>query len=182
MNPFELVPCGIHGCFEIQPRVLKDDRGKFVKLFNSVLFSELGLMTGFEEEYYSISHKGVIRGLHFQKPPHAHVKLVTCITGKILDVVVDLRKSSPTFKEVSSTILDSDKGNLLYVPEGLAHGFYVLSSSCLFLSMNSKKFSPECDAGIRWNSIDYNWPDKNPIVSEKDFNMPYLIGYQTPFN
>lgn len=182
MKPFEVIPTSIEGCFEIQPRVFQDNRGKFVKIFHSELYRELGLMSGFEEEYYSVSQKGVIRGLHFQKPPHAHIKLVTCIQGKILDVVVDIRQSSPTFKKVSSLELDFAKGNMLYVPEGFAHGFYVLSDSCIFLSMNSEKFSPECDAGIRWNSIDFEWPDKNPVVSEKDQNMPALNEYQTPFN
>lgn len=178
---FEVKPTPLAGCVEIKPRIFKDERGKFVKLFHSGLFAEHSLMDSFEEEYYSVSSKGVLRGLHFQEPPEAHIKLVTCITGKILDVVVDLRKASATFKHVHATVIDSEEGNMLYVPEGFAHGFYTLSDKAVFLSMNSKKFSPEHDKGIHWDSIGFNWPDKSPIVSEKDAKMIFLNDYQSPF-
>jgi len=181
MNPFNILPTKIKDCKEIKPPVFSDERGKFVKIFHFDSFSEHHLATDFEEAYYSVSHKGVLRGLHFQKPPHAHAKLVTCIAGKILDVVVDLRRSSPTYKKSFSIILDSEKGNSLYVPEGLAHGFYVLSEHCIFLSLNSKKYSSEFDSGIRWDSIDFDWPDKHPIISEKDKNMPQLSDFYSPF-
>lgn len=181
MNPFELNPTGIEGCFEIRPRVFKDQRGKFVKLFHRELFDELGLQSTYEEEYYSISPARVIRGLHFQVPPKEHVKLVSCLKGAILDVVYDLRSESDSSGQVFSLELNSEKGNMLYVPEGLAHGFYVLSEKAIFLSMNSRKFSPECDRGIRWDSIPFNWPDKDPIVSEKDTNMVSLRNFENPF-
>jgi len=181
MNAFKIHPTTIAGCSEIQPPIFADERGKFVKFFHSDSFAEHQLITSFEEEYYSVSHKGVLRGLHFQIPPYAHTKVVTCLQGKILDVVVDLRKSSPTYKKASSTILDSDKGNLLYVPEGLAHGFYVLSEQCTFLSLNSKKYSAECDSGIRWDSIGFDWPDNHPILSGKDQNLPALNEYTSHF-
>ena len=181
MNPFSVKSTNIEGCFVIQPKVFSDHRGKFVKVFNSDSFSELNLMSSFEEEYYSVSKKGVLRGLHFQTPPDAHIKLVTCIEGKIIDVVVDLRKKSSSYLKVFSLEINSDLGNMLYVPEGLAHGFYTLSEEAIFLSMNSKKYSPECDNGIKWNSIDFDWPDKTPIVSEKDDNMPLLKNFNSPF-
>ncbi len=155
MNPFELIPTDIEGCFEIKPKIFEDQRGKFVKLFHRDFFDEMGLQTVYEEEYYSVSPARVIRGLHFQVPPKEHVKLVSCVQGSILDVV--------------------------YVPEGLAHGFYVLSDSATFVSMNSRKFAPECDRGIRWDSIPFEWPDKNPIVSEKDSSMVTLEDFQNPF-
>ncbi|MCK4991642.1 MAG: dTDP-4-dehydrorhamnose 3,5-epimerase family protein, partial [Bacteroidales bacterium] len=110
-----------------------------------------------------------------------HVKLVSCVQGTILDVVYDLRTGSKSSGRVFSLELSSEKGNMLYVPEGLAHGFYVLSESATFLSMNSKKFAPECDRGIRWDSIPFDWPDKEPIVSEKDQKMVSLDAFENPF-
>ena len=181
MNPFELIPTGIEGCFEIRPMVFEDQRGRFVKLFHRGFFDELGLQTTYEEEYYSVSPARVIRGLHFQVPPREHVKLVSCLLGTILDVVYDLRTDSSSFGQVFSLKLSSETGNMLYVPEGLAHGFYVMSESATFLSMNSKKFAPECDRGIRWDSIPYDWPDKDPIVSEKDTKMVSLDAFENPF-
>ena len=181
MNPFELIPTGIEGCFEIRPRVFEDQRGRFVKLFHRGFFDELGLQSSYEEEYYSVSPARVIRGLHFQVPPREHVKLVSCLQGTILDVVCDLRTDSSSFGQVFSLKLSSETGNMLYVPEGLAHGFYVMSESATFLSMNSKKFAPECDRGIRWDSIPFNWPDKDPIVSEKDTKMVSLDAFENPF-
>jgi len=181
MNPFELVPTTVEGCLEIRPRVFRDDRGKFVKLFHEGLFEGHGLATVYEEQYYSVSLARVIRGLHFQVPPFAHVKLVTCLKGSILDVVFDLRKESPTYGKVFSLELSEQQANMLYVPEGLAHGFYVNSKQATFLSMNSRKFSPECDRGIRWNSIPFEWPDPEPIVSEKDRDMIPFNEFENPF-
>jgi len=181
MNLFELVQTGIEGCVEIKPRIFEDQRGRFVKIFHRDFFQESGLETEYEEEYYSVSPARVIRGLHFQVPPKAHVKLVSCVQGTILDVVYDLRRESPSYGQVYSRELSSERGNMLYVPEGLAHGFYVLSDSATFVSMNSKKFAPECDRGIRWDSIPFDWPDKNPIVSEKDRSMVSLEKFQNPF-
>ena len=181
MNPFELIPTGIEGCFEIRPRVFEDQRGRFVKLFHREFFDELGLQSSYEEEYYSVSPARVIRGLHFQVPPREHVKLVSCIQGTILDVVCDLRTDSNSFGQIFSHKLRLKTGDMLYVPEGLAHGFYVMSESATFLSMNSKKFAPECDRGIRWDSIPFDWPDKDPIVSEKDTKMVSLDAFENPF-
>lgn len=181
MNPFKLVPTHLEGCFEIKPRIFEDQRGRFVKLFHHDFFQEHGLQTVYEEEYYSVSPARVIRGLHFQVPPKAHVKLVSCLEGAILDVVCDLRRASPTFGKVFTLELSYENGNLLYVPEGLAHGFYVLSKRATFVSMNSRKFAPECDRGIRWDSIPFDWPDKDPIVSEKDRAMVTLEAFENPF-
>lgn len=178
---FNIIETPISGCFEIKPRIFEDSRGRFIKLFHKELFESYGLNSVYEEEYYSVSHKGVLRGLHFQTPPNAHVKLVTCVTGKILDVVVDLRKNSNTFKQAYSLELDSTKGNMLYVPEGLAHGFYVLSDKAVFLSMNSKKFSPECDSGVHCYSFGFEWPDKNAVISKKDKDMVKLDDFISPF-
>lgn len=181
MGLIDIVPTKIEGCFELKPRVFEDQRGKFVKVFHKETFKELGLIESFEEEYISTSIKGVIRGLHFQNPPEAHVKVVTSLYGKILDIVVDLRKNSKTYGQHHTTTLDSSKGNMVYVPEGMAHGIYSINGNNLFLSMNSKKFSPLCDDGILWSSIDFEWPERNPIVSEKDNNMIAFKDFKSPF-
>lgn len=177
MNPFEVISTPIDGCFEIKAMLSMAERGRLIKIFHQEMFNGHNLNSCYEEQYYSVSTKGVLRGLHFQTAPQAHIKLVSCIAGSILDVVVDLRKDSPTFKKVFSLELSEENCNMLYVPEGLAHGFYVQSSSCIFLSMNSRKYSSECDSAIHWNSINFNWPVANPVVSEKDKNAITLNKY-----
>jgi len=171
----------IPGCFELIPRIFQDDRGKLIKTYHEDTYKELGLGTTFTEEYYSGSKKGVLRGLHFQTPPHDHIKCVTCISGKIFDVVVDLRKDSPTYQQHYALELDSEKGNMLYIPAGLAHGFYVMTDYAIFLNRTSTVFNPQSDAGIRWDSCGIDWPDKTPILSEKDINMPSMEEYKSPF-
>ena len=164
----KVIKTPIEGCYELQPRVFKDDRGKLVKTFHEEMFTSNRLATNFAEEYYSVSEQKVLRGLHFQLPPFDHIKCVTCLEGKIFDVVVDLRKNSATYKKHFALELDSEKGNMLYIPKGLAHGFYVLSEKAIFLNRTTTVYAPESDAGIHWNSCGIEWPDKNPIVSEKD--------------
>jgi dTDP-4-dehydrorhamnose 3,5-epimerase len=171
----------IKGCYEIQPKIFKDERGKLIKTYHSNTFESLGLTTQFEEEYYSVSAKGVLRGLHFQIPPEAHVKCVTCIKGKIFDVVVDLRKGSPSYGKHYSTILDEENGKMLYIPEGCAHGFYVIENQSIFLNRSSKAFSAAHDMGIHWDSCGINWPDSQPILSEKDQGMINLGDFDSPF-
>ena len=177
----ELIETSIPGCFEIRANKISDKRGHFLKLFHKNTFAKLGLNVTFEESYCSTSSKGVLRGLHFQTPPKAHVKLVSCLEGEILDVVVDLRKKSPTYRQHFKIYLSSEKGNLLYVPEGLAHGFYVVSEKAIFLSLNSKAFSAEYDKGIHWKSVGMNWIDDDPIISEKDENQVSLDDFDSPF-
>lgn len=175
------IETSISGCFELQPNVFKDERGRLVKTFHEDSFLSLNLETNFSEEYYSISKKNVLRGLHFQLPPHDHIKCVTCLSGKIFDVVVDLRKKSPTYKQYFSIELDADKGNMLYIPKGLAHGFYVLSENAIFLNRTTTVYEPSCDTGIKWDSCGIQWPIKDPILSEKDQQMIELDKFQNPF-
>jgi dTDP-4-dehydrorhamnose 3,5-epimerase len=177
----DVIKTTIEGCFELQPRVFKDDRGRLVKTFHEEMFASNGLETDFKEEYYSISEKNVLRGLHFQLPPHDHVKCVTCISGKLFDVVVDLRKNSRTYKRSFSIELDADKGNMLYIPKGLAHGFYVMSEGAIFLNRTTTVYEPSCDAGIKWDSCGIEWPDNNPILSDKDQEMIELNQFKSPF-
>ncbi len=177
----EVIKTKIEGCFELQPRVFKDDRGRLVKTFHSEMFASNGLETDFKEEYYSISKKNVLRGLHFQLPPHDHVKCVTCISGKLFDVVVDLRKDSQTYKQYFSIELDAEKGNMLYIPRGLAHGFYVMSEEAVFLNRTTTVYEPSCDTGIKWNSCGIEWPNMNPVLSDKDQQMIELTNFKSPF-
>lgn len=171
----------IPGCVEILPRIFKDERGSFVKVFHQGLFNKNGLQTHFTEEYYSVSRRGVLRGMHFQVPPMDHVKLVYCISGEVLDVVVDLRVNSPTYKLFEVFNLSAEKGNLIYIPKGLAHGFYVLSQSASIVYKVSTTYSPEHDSGILWGSAGVPWPDDKPIVSKRDSGFLPLCDYNSPF-
>lgn len=169
------------GCYEILPVASKDERGSFVKIFHQGLFSEKGLETLFVEDFYSISKQGVLRGLHFQTPPHAAAKLVTCLSGTVLDAVVDLRRGSPSYGRFATFTLDDEKGNLLYVPAGFEHGFYVTRGPALMLYKATALYDKAHDTGIRWDSAGIPWPDLRPIVSERDGRFPPLDDFKTPF-
>lgn len=171
----------LKSCFVITPRIIADARGRFVKPFHIDEFNQHGLYFEIKEEYYSVSKKNVVRGLHFQTPPKATKKIVTCLAGSIFDVVVDLRKSSPTYLQNFSVELTSEKGNMLYIPEGFAHGFMALSHEATVLYMCSEMYSPANDAGIRWNSAGIEWPPANPVVSEKDSLLVELNRFDNPF-
>lgn len=181
MSQFEIIETPLAGCFEIKPKIHQDNRGRFVKLFHSMDFSELKLVDRFEEQYYAVSNQGVLRGMHFQLPPFPHIKLVTCVSGALLDVVVDLRKSSSTYLQWHRVELNGQTNHMLYVPEGFAHGYYVLEDQTVFVSMNSRKYIHECDSGIHWDSFGFAWPDKRPIVSDKDRNLIKLADFESPF-
>jgi len=171
----------IPGCFELRPIILKDSRGRFVKTFDENLFAEKGLETNYKEEYYSVSKRGVLRGLHFQLPPKDLAKLVYCVSGEVFDVVVDLRVNSPTYGSFKSFILNADQGCMVYIPRGLAHGFYTISQEAVMLYRVTALYSPEHDAGILWNSVNIPWPDDNPMTSERDNEFVPLSEFSSPF-
>jgi dTDP-4-dehydrorhamnose 3,5-epimerase len=171
----------IKGCFELVPSVSKDLRGRFVKLFNREEFARLGLAVDFKEQFYSVSRKGVLRGLHFQLPPHDQAKLVSCLDGKVFDVAVDLRTGSETMGSHVSLELSAERANSIYLPSGVAHGFYTLSESATLLYSTTSSYSPEHDAGIRWDSADIDWPAQNPILSSRDEAFPRLVDFRSPF-
>ncbi len=177
---FEIQETTIAGCFELQPIMRSDPRGKFVKTFHSDFFAANNLETEWSEQYYSVSKKGVLRGMHFQRPPHAHSKLVYCTSGTILDVVVDLRTDSPTYGDHVSIEISSGAGNILYVPKGLAHGFYALNDATVVYNVSSV-YSPENDDGILWSSIGMNWPVSPPNLSERDTKFSTLADFTSPF-
>ena len=141
----------------------------------------MGLRSDFKEEYYSTSSKGVIRGLHFQLPPEQHVKCISCLQGEIFDVVVDLRKDSPTFGKHFTIKLNSEDPTVLYIPEGMAHGFMSLTDNSIFLNKTTTGFNADCDTGIHWDSCGIQWPDIKPVLSEKDIEMQTFADFNSPF-
>lgn len=163
----------IKGLVEIFPRVFKDDRGLFFESYNEDLFKKLGLPAHFVQDNQSFSKKGVVRGLHFQNAPFAQGKLVRVISGKVLDVAVDIRPESPTFGKYEVFELRSDINNMAYVPEGFAHGFVALEDS-VFSYKCTNVYNKESESGILWNDPDLgiDWGIENPIVSEKDVVLP----------
>lgn len=171
----------LRGLYRLVPNVHRDHRGEFVKTFHRTTFARLGLEFGIAEEFFSISHQGVVRGMHFQLPPAAHSKMVFCIKGSVLDVVVDLRRSSPTFGQVHAERLDDENRHALFIPHGLAHGFAALSELAVMYYLTDTVHAPEADAGIRWNSFGFSWPVSVPIVSARDQNLPSLSDFVSPF-
>ncbi|MFE4105276.1 dTDP-4-dehydrorhamnose 3,5-epimerase [Almyronema epifaneia] len=177
----DIKPTPIPGCYEIHPRIFTDQRGSFVKTFHQDIFRQHGLETHFAEEYYSHSRQNVLRGLHFQLPPQDHVKLVYCTAGEVLDAVVDLRLGSPTYGQFATFSLSAENAIALYMPKGLAHGFYAVSEQATMLYRVSTVYSPEHDAGIRWDSAGIPWPSAVPILSSRDQTFPTLADFASPF-
>ncbi len=165
----------IEGLIEIFPRIFEDDRGFFLETYQQKLFEENGIPNLFVQDNQSFSRRGILRGLHFQKHPFAQGKLVKVISGKVLDVAVDLREHSPTFGKHLSFILDSKKSNMVYIPEGFAHGFLALEDS-IFSYKCTDYYNKSAESGIRWNDAQLNigWGITNPVVSEKDQILPTL--------
>ncbi|HYH04968.1 MAG TPA: dTDP-4-dehydrorhamnose 3,5-epimerase [Bacillota bacterium] len=177
----QLTPTILPGCYEIQPKLIKDERGYFVKTFHEDVFRQNGLVTHFAEEYYSYSNKNVLRGLHFQVPPMEHTKMVYCLSGRVLDVIVDLRCGSPTYGKYVMIDLDAEKANMVYIPQGLAHGFYVIGPHAILQYKVTSVYSPEHDSGILWSSAGIEWPDFNPVVSKRDQSFPSFEAFKSPF-
>jgi len=171
----------IPDCYQLFPPVIKDYRGSFVKTFHKDVFAKHCLVTEFPEEYYSISHKGVLRGMHFQTPPHEHFKVVYCLAGKVLDAIIDLRLGSPTYKKSATFELSAEIGNMLYIAPGIAHGFYALTDDVIMQYKVTSVYAPEHDSGIRWDSAGIEWPDSAPILSDRDSDFPTLEDYKSPF-
>ena len=169
----------LKGCFFIEPNVLKDTRGYFFECFNQNKFNELiGQPIDFVQDNESFSSKGVLRGLHFQTGEYAQAKLVRVIKGTVLDVVVDLRKESPTFSKHFSIELSEDNKKQLFVPRGFAHGFIVLSETAIFSYKCDNFYNKASEQGLRYDdpSLGINWrlPANEFIVSEKDLILPTL--------
>ncbi len=169
------------GTYLVKPRVLGDDRGVFVKTFHSDAFAELGFRFQPAEEYFSVSHQGVVRGMHCQLPPYDHEKLVYCVQGSVLDVLLDLRRHSPTFGLSTAVELSANNHFLFLIPKGIAHGFLSLAPESLMIYKTSTVHAPSHDAGVRWNTFGFDWPITSPVVSKRDAGLPAFDDFQSPF-
>jgi dTDP-4-dehydrorhamnose 3,5-epimerase len=172
--PFTFKQLGIPDVVLVQPKSFSDDRGFFFESFKESEFLSGGIGKKFVQDNFSHSIRGVIRGLHFQKTPKAQAKLVSVLKGEIFDVVVDIRKNSPTYGKWVSEILSENNHKLLYIPEGFAHGFCVLSEDADVLYKVSNEYSPEHEHGIIWNDpkLNIDWPISKPIISSNDSKLP----------
>jgi dTDP-4-dehydrorhamnose 3,5-epimerase len=177
----QLIATKLEGVYIIEQDVFKDKRGAFVKTFQCSLFTSYGLECDFCENYYTKSREDVIRGMHFQIPPQDHSKLVTIIQGTIIDVILDIRRSSPTFGQHFEIELSRENRRSIYIPRGCAHGFGTLSDTAIAYYMVTSEYSPEQDAGIRYDSFGYRWPIATPIMSDRDLAHPVFSDYVTPF-
>ena len=177
----KFVKTDLKGIYIIEPKVFEDNRGQFVKIFHKQTFRGKGLSCDFKESFYSTSRKDVIRGMHFQVPPQDHAKLVYVTSGRILDVVLDIRKNSPTYGKYVPVELSDVNKKSIYIPVGFAHGFCVLSEEATVVYMQTTMHSPEHDAGIRWDSFGMEWGIKNPILSERDKNFSELEEFDSSF-
>ena len=169
----------------IEPTVFGDTRGYFLESYNQKKFEVVVGKTSFVQDNESKSSKGVLRGLHFQKPPFEQAKLVRCVEGEVLDVAVDIRKNSKTYGKHVSVLLSGENKRQLFVPRGFAHGFLVLSNSATFAYKVDNTYAPEFDAGIRWNdkklNIQWGLEESEVLVSAKDSKLPFFSEFETPF-
>jgi dTDP-4-dehydrorhamnose 3,5-epimerase len=174
--PFEFKQLAIPEVVIVVPKVFGDARGFFLEFYKHSEFAQAGIREHFVQDNHSKSLKGVLRGLHYQKHPHAQGKLVRCLTGRIFDVAVDIRKGSPSFGKWVGVELTAENNSMLYVPPGFAHGFLVLSDSAEVLYKCTAEYASADDRGIIWNDPDIGiqWPLSNPVLSEKDKVHPPL--------
>jgi len=174
--PFTFQPLAIPDLILIEARHSQDARGFFLETYKRSAFAAHGIDVSFVQDNYSRSVRGVLRGLHFQKPPRAQGKLVQVIRGEVLDVAVDIRRGSPTYGQWAGLRLSGDRFQLLYIPVGFAHGFCVLSDEADFVYKVTAEYAPELEAGILWNDpeIGIEWPVADPIVSPRDAALPRL--------
>lgn len=170
-----IIKTNLDGVFEIQNKKFEDQRGVFIKTFHENIFKETGLESDFKESFFSISRKGVLRGMHFQLPPKDHAKLVYVTGGEVLDVAVDIRKGSLTYGQYFATILSQENAKSLYIGKGYAHGFLTISESATIVYLTSTVHSPENDTGIHWDSFGFDWGVKKPILSERDGSFQKIL-------
>ncbi|UBM63190.1 dTDP-4-dehydrorhamnose 3,5-epimerase [Candidatus Sulfidibacterium hydrothermale] len=180
----EIVKTKIPDLYILKPKVFEDERGYFFESYNKETFLKLGIDQNFVQDNESKSMKGVLRGLHFQKPPFTQGKLVRVMHGAVLDVAVDLRKKSPTYGQWASVILTHQNKWMYWVPPGFAHGFITLEDNTVFFYKCTNVYNKASEGSIRWNDPDLNidWQLKeDPILSEKDKNAPFFREFDSPF-
>jgi dTDP-4-dehydrorhamnose 3,5-epimerase len=170
-------PTPLYGSYEISLSPRSDSRGWFARFFCKEEFKKIG----HEKEWVQMNHsytaeKGAVRGMHFQNPPYAEIKMVRCIAGSVYDVIIDIRKNSPTFLRFYAVELSALKKNMLYIPEGFAHGFQTFTKNCELIYLHSEYYTPNVEGGIRYDEplINISWPLPVREISERDANHPYL--------
>ena len=173
----------IDGLILIKPKVFEDSRGFFVETFHKTRFENLGINTSFLQDNLSKSNRGVLRGLHFQKPPFDQGKLIQVIQGSVLDIAVDIRKNSPTYGQHLSIEINSTNKWQLFIPSGFAHGFLCLEDNTIFSYKCTNLYHKESEGAIIWNDQDLNinWNFENPIISDKDKVAEKFNQFNSPF-
>jgi dTDP-4-dehydrorhamnose 3,5-epimerase len=169
MWKFNEIP--LQGAYVIDMPAFFDDRGTFIKTFHDTTLQQHGVNFTLKESYFSLSKKDVIRGMHFQTPPHQHAKVVFCPQGAILDVIVDLRRNSPTYRQFYAQELSAANHKAYYIPEGFAHGFKSLTDDAITYYLVSSEYSQQHDTGVRYDSIGYDWQCPEPILSARDLSF-----------
>ncbi len=177
--PFNFKNAPIKGLLVIQPRVFSDDRGFFMESYKKSEFFSAGITEDFVQDNHSFSSRGVLRGIHFQRAPHAQGKLVRVVKGAVWDVAVDLRPGSSTFGKWYALELTEENSTMFYIPPGFGHAFLTLKDNTHFLYKCTAEYNPESDGGVRWNDPDLaiKWPfvdGQTPLVSDKDAALPYM--------
>ena len=180
-----LIKTKLDGLVVLKPTVFKDNRGYFMECYNQKNINKLLGNVNFVQDNESESSQGVLRGLHFQKPPHTQAKLVRCLKGSVLDVALDLRKDSKTYGCFETALLSEENKNQLFIPKGFAHGFVVLSETAVFFYKVDNYYNRDSESGILWNDpdlkIDWKINKKEIIVSEKDKSLPTFNNFISPF-
>lgn len=171
----KVIPTKLEGVLILEPRSFGDQRGYFMEIFQATRYAEAGIDRSFVQDNLSFSVRNTLRGLHYQRP-NSQAKLVQVVTGEIFDVAVDIRLGSPTFGQWEGVILSAENRRQLFIPEGFAHGFCVLSATAHFLYKCSEYYSPNDESGIRWDDPDIaiSWPIDAPILSDRDRQFPFL--------
>lgn len=173
------IPTKLNGCFVLEPKIISDERGYFIESFNKNTFEKgIGQEVNFVQDNQSYSMRGVLRGLHYQTGNHAQAKLVRVLQGEVLDVAVDLRPNSPTYGQYESVVLSGENHKQFFVPRGFAHGFLVVSETATFFYKCDNFYNKDSEAGLMYNdpkiNIDWQFPEENLIISEKDQVLPTL--------
>jgi dTDP-4-dehydrorhamnose 3,5-epimerase len=171
----KIIETELDGVLIIEPDVFNDTRGYFLETYQKTRYKNAGIKVNFVQDNLSFSQKNTLRGLHYQHPQD-QVKLVTILSGKVFDVAVDIRRGSPTFGKCVGTVLSDENKRQMFVPQGFAHGFCVLSETVLFQYKCSDYYAPECEGGVAWNDPDLgiDWKVREPILSVKDEKFPRL--------
>ncbi len=179
----EIIKTKIPGLLIIKPTVFEDERGYFFESYNNEKFQEAGIDVRFLQDNESKSQKGVLRGLHFQNPPHDQGKLVRVMQGAVVDVAVDIRAGSPTYGQWESIKLTGENKMMYWIPPGMAHGFVTLEDNTIFFYKCTNVYNKESEGSIRWNDPDLNikWGIENPILSEKDQITPFFKDFKSNF-